>query len=130
MLDEPTTGLDPRSKREVQAFIRELRRTHDTTILLLHARLAEAESLSERVGILHAGRLLALEPAAELIARFGAGTLEEAFFTATGVELDEDGEEVDCMKTDMVTGTIRSAHRRAPAVDRSWAAESSSATPT
>jgi ABC-2 type transport system ATP-binding protein len=94
LLDEPTTGLDPRSKREVQAFIRELRAAHDTTILLCTHDLAEAETLAERVGILHSGRLLALEPAAELTGRYGASTLEEAFFTATGMALDEDHEEV------------------------------------
>ena len=64
LLDEPTTGLDPRSKREVQAFIADMRAEHDTTILLCTHDLAEAEALAERVGILHAGRLLALEPAA------------------------------------------------------------------
>jgi hypothetical protein len=46
------------------------------------------------VGILHAGRLLALEPADELKARYGADTLEQAFFTATGSVLDEEAEEV------------------------------------
>ncbi len=94
LLDEPTTGLDPRSKREVQAFIRDLRATHDTTILLCTHDLAEAETLAERVGILHAGRLLALEPAEALIARYGCTNLEEAFFTATGIALEEDEEEV------------------------------------
>jgi ABC-2 type transport system ATP-binding protein len=94
LLDEPTTGLDPRSKRDVQAFIRELRRTHDTTILLCTHDLAEAETLADRVGILHAGRLLALEPVEELISRFGSDDLEEAFFTATGVVLHEDEQEV------------------------------------
>ena len=94
LLDEPTTGLDPRSKREVQAFIRELRAVHDTTILLCTHDLAEAETLAERVGILHAGRLLALEPPDELVRRFGSATLEEAFFTATGIALEEDEEEV------------------------------------
>ena len=93
LLDEPTTGLDPRSKREVQAFIRELRGTHDTTILLCTHDLAEAQSLAERVGILHGGRLLALEPAGELIGRYRAQTLEEAFLTATGVAIDEEREE-------------------------------------
>ena len=93
LLDEPTTGLDPRSKREVQAFIGELRATHDTTILLCTHDLAEAESLAERVGILHAGRLLALEAPEELIGRYGASTLEDAFFTATGVAFEEDREE-------------------------------------
>jgi ABC-2 type transport system ATP-binding protein len=94
LLDEPTTGLDPRSKRDVQEFIRELRATHDTTILLCTHDLAESATLADRVGILHAGRLLALEPAEELIGRFDASDLEDAFFTATGVALDEDEQEV------------------------------------
>jgi ABC-2 type transport system ATP-binding protein len=94
LLDEPTTGLDPRSKREVQAFIGEVRADHDTTILLCTHDLAEAEMLADRVGILQAGRLLALEPTEELIARYGTETLEEAFFTATGTELEADEEEV------------------------------------
>jgi ABC-2 type transport system ATP-binding protein len=92
LLDEPTTGLDPRSKREVQSFIQDLRAMHDTTILLCTHDLVEAEALAERVGILHAGRLLALEPAEELVARYDARTLEDAFFTATGVALEEDEE--------------------------------------
>jgi ABC-2 type transport system ATP-binding protein len=94
LLDEPTTGLDPRSKKEVQRFIGELRSEHDTTILLCTHDLVEAEALAERIGILHAGRLLALEPADDLIARYGASTLEHAFSTATGAALDEDAEEV------------------------------------
>ena len=44
LLDEPTTGLDPRSKREVQAFVRELRDTHDATILLTTHYMMEAIS--------------------------------------------------------------------------------------
>jgi ABC-2 type transport system ATP-binding protein len=94
LLDEPTTGLDPRSKREVQAFIGEIRAEHETTILLCTHDLVEAEMLAERVGILHAGRLLALEPTEALLARYGAETLEEAFFTATGTEFEADEEEV------------------------------------
>ena len=94
LLNEPTTGLDPRSKLEVQAFIRELRATHDTTILLCTHDLSEAETLAERVGILHGGRLLALEPAEELIGRYSAASLEEAFFSATGIALEADQEEV------------------------------------
>ena len=69
---------------EVQDFIREMQAAHDSTILLCTHDLDEAEALAERVGILDRGRLLALEPADELKARFGAETLEEAFFSATG----------------------------------------------
>ncbi len=94
LLDEPTTGLDPRSKLEVQDFIREIRSSHDSTILLCTHDLGEAEILAERVGILDRGRLLALEPADEIKRRYGAETLEEAFFAATGrefeAEIDED----------------------------------------
>jgi ABC-2 type transport system ATP-binding protein len=95
LLDEPTTGLDPRSKQEVQTFIRELRATHDTTILLCTHDLAEAEALADRVGILDRGRLLCLEPADELKARYRADTLEEAFFAATGREFEQEQEDED-----------------------------------
>ena len=92
LLDEPTTGLDPRSKLEVQDFIREVRRVHDATVLLCTHDLAEAEELAERVGILHRGELLCLAPADELKRRYGAETLEEAFFSATGAVLTEEEE--------------------------------------
>jgi ABC-2 type transport system ATP-binding protein len=95
LLDEPTTGLDPRSKREVQEFIREIQDTHDSTILLCTHDLAEAEALASRVGILDRGRLLALEPADDLRHRYGAETLEEAFFAATGREFEAEHDEDD-----------------------------------
>jgi ABC-2 type transport system ATP-binding protein len=84
LLDEPTTGLDPRSKREVQDFIRTVRRTHDTTTLLCTHDMAEAEALADRVGILDGGRLLALDTAAALRRRYDAPSLEDAFLAATG----------------------------------------------
>src|SRR4051794_16282421 len=74
LLDEPTTGLDPRSKREVQAFIAAMRATHDTTTLLCTHDMAEAEVLADRVGILDRGRLLALESPAALRRRYGAAS--------------------------------------------------------
>ena len=84
LLDEPTTGLDPRSKQEVQRFIREVRAEHDATVLLCTHDLAEAETLADRVGILDGGELLCLEPVDQLKARYDAATLEEAFFAASG----------------------------------------------
>jgi ABC-2 type transport system ATP-binding protein len=93
LLDEPTTGLDPRSKLEVQDFIREVRRIHDATILLCTHDLDEAEALAERIGILDKGRLIALAPADELKTRYGAATLEEAFFAATGKSFEDEPEE-------------------------------------
>src|SRR5437762_1154053 len=92
LLDEPTTGLDPRSKLEVQDFIREVRQIHDATILLCTHDLDEAEALAERVGILDKGHLIALAPADELKERYGVATLEEAFFAATGKTFEDEPE--------------------------------------
>ena len=93
LLDEPTTGLDPRSKLEVQEFVVELRASHDSTIVLCTHDLAEAEALADRVGILNSGELLVLEPAADLKRRYGAGSLEDVFFAATGRSIEEQDEE-------------------------------------
>jgi ABC-2 type transport system ATP-binding protein len=93
LLDEPTTGLDPRSKLEVQDFIRRVRAIRDATILLCTHDLAEAEVLAERVGILDEGRLLILAPSEDLKRHYGASTLEEAFFAATGRSFEEETED-------------------------------------
>ena len=95
LLDEPTTGLDPRSKLEVQEFIREVRVTHDATILLCTHDMAEAEALADRVGLLDRGELLFLEPVADVKRRYGVETLEEAFFAATGRTFEEETDQDD-----------------------------------
>jgi len=84
LLDEPTTGLDPRSKLEVQEFIKTVRVEHDATILLCTHDMNEAEALADRVGLLDRGELLFLEPVADVKRRYDVATLEEAFFAATG----------------------------------------------
>jgi ABC-2 type transport system ATP-binding protein len=95
LLDEPTTGLDPRSKLEVQEFIRDVRVTHDATILLCTHDMAEAEALADRVGLLDRGELLFLEPVEDVKRRYGVETLEEAFFAATGRAFEEEHSEDD-----------------------------------
>jgi ABC-2 type transport system ATP-binding protein len=95
LLDEPTTGLDPRSKVEVQEFIRQIRAQHDATVLLCTHDLIEAEELAERVGILDRGRLIELAPADELKRKYDVETLEEAFFAATGKAFEDEEEEED-----------------------------------
>jgi ABC-2 type transport system ATP-binding protein len=90
LLDEPTTGLDPRSKLEVQAFIRTMRERHDSTILLCTHDMAEAEALADRIGILHRGELLCLESADEIRRRYRADTLEQAFLNATGRSFEDE----------------------------------------
>ena len=95
LLDEPTTGLDPRSKQEVQAFIRELRLRHDSTILLCTHDMKEAEDLADRIGLLDAGELLFIEPVENVKERYGVETLEEAFFAATGRTYEDERTEDD-----------------------------------
>jgi ABC-2 type transport system ATP-binding protein len=95
LLDEPTTGLDPRSKLEVQEFIKEVRVTHDATILLCTHDMAEAEALADRVGLLDRGELLFLEPVADVKRRYDVETLEQAFFAATGRTFEEETDQDD-----------------------------------
>jgi len=89
LLDEPTTGLDPRSKLEVQAVVRELREQHGTTILLTTHDMAEADGLCDRLAILDGGRLTALDTPDALKKRVPSGnghptTLEDVFLRLTG----------------------------------------------
>jgi ABC-2 type transport system ATP-binding protein len=93
LLDEPTTGLDPRSKLEVQAFIRRMRAEHDATILLCTHDMAEAEALADRIGILHHGELLCLGGVEEIKQRYGAETLEQAFLNATGRAFEDEDDD-------------------------------------
>jgi len=95
LLDEPTTGLDPRSKAEVQSFIRQIRLRHDSTILLCTHDMKEAEELADRVGLLDKGRLLFLETVDEVKERYRVDTLEEAFFAATGRTFEDEDEEAE-----------------------------------
>jgi ABC-2 type transport system ATP-binding protein len=95
LLDEPTTGLDPRSKLEVQEFIRDVRAQHDATILLCTHDMNEAEVLADRIGLLDRGELLFLEPVEDVKRRYDVETLEAAFFAATGREFEQEEDEDD-----------------------------------
>ena len=95
LLDEPTTGLDPRSKLDVQAFIEELRDSHDATMVLTTHDLDEADRLCDRIALINDGRVVAEDTPAGLKAmvaeRYGLPpTLESVFMTFTGKSLDDD----------------------------------------
>ena len=74
-LDEPTTGLDTRSRRELWDAIRGLARA-GTTVLLTTQYLEEADQLADRIAVLDGGRIAALGTAAQLKARVGGDTVE------------------------------------------------------
>jgi ABC-2 type transport system ATP-binding protein len=92
LLDEPTTGLDPKSRRDVQAFLERLREREGTSILLTTHDMAEAERLCARIGFLAHGKLVAEGTARELMRRAGADNLDDAFIALTGEDLVADEE--------------------------------------
>lgn len=90
LMDEPTTGLDPVSKRQVQDYILRVREKHEATILLTTHDMDEAERVCDRVAIIHQGRFIALGSLAELQVQSGCrnGSLEKIFFALTGKDMD------------------------------------------
>ncbi len=93
LLDEPTTGLDPTSRREVQDFILQVRADHDATILISTHDMVEAERLCDQIAIIHLGKFVANAAPADLISQWGEGQgLEYAFFRLTGRDLLSDEE--------------------------------------
>ncbi len=97
LLDEPTTGLDPRSKREVQAVVLELRENDNTTILLTTHDMTEAENLCDRIAIMDKGKVVALDTPDNLRALVPSKngdkpTLEDVFLELTGRQLTNEEE--------------------------------------
>jgi len=100
LMDEPTTGLDPRSKRSVQEFVLNLRNLHDATIVLTTHDMEEADRLCDRIAIIDQGRIVALDTPAglkALLKRNGSNnghepTMEDVFMELTGKSLKEDEE--------------------------------------
>jgi ABC-2 type transport system ATP-binding protein len=94
LMDEPTTGLDPRSKREVQSVIKELNRESGTTILLTTHDMLEADNLCDRKAIIDNGKIVALDNPQglkKIISPNGhEPTLEDVFLELTGKSLVKD----------------------------------------
>ncbi len=97
LLDEPTTGLDPRSKSDVQRFVADLRDRHDATILLTTHDMDEAEALCDRIAIIDGGKLVAEDTPAGLRARVGRdvglgvpASMHEVFMHYTGRDWEAD----------------------------------------
>lgn len=93
LLDEPTTGLDPVSKRHVQEFVAELMETHEATILLTTHDMEEAEELCGRIAMVDGGRIAAMGTAKELKERAAPGAGSEATLKDVFFRLMRNGEE-------------------------------------
>jgi ABC-2 type transport system ATP-binding protein len=112
LLDEPTTGLDPRSKKDVQEFILRVREEHDATIVLTSHDMDEADRLCDRIAFIDGGRLvredtplgLKRDYAERHGMRGSLPSLEDVFLEVVGRSLsDEDEDEDDENERD--TGT-------------------------
>ncbi|MGD9960742.1 ABC transporter ATP-binding protein [Nocardioides sp.] len=82
-LDEPTAGLDPRSRRDLWQIVRDLL-ADGVTVFLTTQYLEEADQLAHTVGLLDDGRLVAEGTPAELKAQAGGETLDDVFLALTG----------------------------------------------
>ncbi len=83
-LDEPTTGLDPESRRSLWAYLAQARAAQRTTVFLTTHYLEEAEA-ADSICVLSRGRIIERGSPAEVKARQGASTLEDAYLRVTGV---------------------------------------------
>ena len=116
-LDEPTTGLDPQSRRQLWDIVRDYQRAGGTVLLTTHY-MEEAEVLCDRIGIVDHGKRIALGTPQELIHSLGADTVVE--FTATGSELEVaalqqlPGVQRCELRGGLVTLTVTAVHEAVP----------------
>jgi ABC-2 type transport system ATP-binding protein len=91
-LDEPTVGLDPVARHSVWDRLRDLRARFGTTVLLTTHEMDEAETLCEKIAIMHEGRLVVSGTPDELKSSIGEeATMDDVFVTYTGGRIDERG---------------------------------------
>ena len=102
-LDEPTTGLDPRARREVWEVVKDLRAKGKTVILTTHY-MEEAEVLSDRVAIMNQGKFMVIDSPRNIIERYGKKsvcTVKGGGKTAFDI-LSENGDQVELKDEDVV----------------------------
>lgn len=100
-LDEPTVGLDPVARKAVWEHLAQLRQRFDMTMLITTHYMEEADSLCQRVAIMHLGKIMAMDTPAELKAGVGGPetTLEDVFMHYTGNTLETGGTYRDTART-------------------------------
>lgn len=87
ILDELTTGLDPKARRRMWGTVEQLT-SEGVTILLVSHAMEEVERLCDRVALIDSGRIIAQDSPAGLIAQAGTDTLDDAFVALTGREVE------------------------------------------
>jgi ABC-2 type transport system ATP-binding protein len=98
-LDEPTLGLDPQSRNQLWTQIRHLNETEQVTVFLTTHYMDEADRVAQRIAIIDHGAIVAQGTSAELRARTGTESLEDAFLALTGNTIrDEAASSTDQMR--------------------------------
>ena len=98
-LDEPTLGLDPQSRNQLWAQVKQLNETEQVTVFLTTHYMDEAERVAHRVAIIDHGKIVAQGTAQELKQQTGAESLEAAFLALTGTTIrDEQADSADQMR--------------------------------
>ena len=120
-LDEPTTGLDPQSRRQLWQVVREFHAAGGTVLLTTHY-MEEAEQLCDRVGIMHKGKLIALDPPRKLVASLDGGQVIEIESPGIGSKVTEaDLESLSHVRRhklaeNLVSLTVDALHKAVPSV--------------
>jgi ABC-2 type transport system ATP-binding protein len=89
-LDEPTLGLDPQSRNQLWTHVRELNKTEGVTVFLTTHYMDEADRVASRIAVIDHGKIVATGSSAELKARTGKESLEDAFLALTGTALRDE----------------------------------------
>lgn len=99
LLDEPTTGLDPKSKKEVQDFVLEVKNMHDSTVILTTHDMQEAEKMCDRIAIIDEGSFIVVDTPENLkklvSSKESEATMEDVFFKLTGKGFKGEDEDAD-----------------------------------
>ena len=83
-LDEPTLGLDPQTRNKMWEYVRRLNKEEGITVFFTTHYMNEAEKVADTIAIIDHGKILTQGTLAELLAKTGKSTLEEAFLSLTG----------------------------------------------
>jgi ABC-2 type transport system ATP-binding protein len=98
-LDEPTLGLDPQSRNQLWAQVKQLNENEQVTVFLTTHYMDEADRVAHRIAVIDHGKIVAIGTSAEIKERTGTQTLEEAFLALTGSAIrDESADPAAAMR--------------------------------
>ncbi len=89
-LDEPTIGLDPQTRNHIWSYIKNLNQSEHVTIFFTTHHMEEVERYASKIAIIDHGKIIAVGTPAEILAKAGVESLEDAFIALTGKQIREE----------------------------------------